>query len=150
MDGYEHSLADISKFPEESHRVESGLTIQSRCWLVKENENRGLRYELNTNCHSLALLDRKTSPNLANQRVLKIVKLKKVNDGIDVSQLLLPRCIAALTKKCRELESLSDSAKRFVNIELLAVSGRSLERDRKWTTIDQNFSVDSTFGLSLS
>jgi hypothetical protein len=149
MDGNEHSLADIGKFPEEPHRIESGLTIQSRCWLVKENEDRGLGYELDANCHSLALFDGKTRPNPANQCVLEIVELKKVDYGIDISQLLFSRCIATLTKKCRELERLSNGAECFVNIELFAVTGRSLERYRKRTAVNQNLSVDSTFGFSL-
>jgi hypothetical protein len=135
MDGNEHSLADIGKFPEEPHRIESGLTIQSRCWLVKENEDRGLGYELDA--------------NPANQCVLEIVELKKVDYGIDISQLLFSRCIATLTKKCRELERLSNGAECFVNIELFAVTGRSLERYRKRTAVNQNLSVDSTFGFSL-
>lgn len=150
MNGDKDGLADIGKFPEKSHRVERGLTVQSGSWFVEEDKDRRFRYELNANRHSLALLNGKTRPKPANQRVLEVVEFEKVDDGINVCQLLLSRCVPTLTKQSRKLESLSHGAERFVDIKLLAVSSRSLERNGKWTTIDQNLTVDSSFGFPLS
>jgi hypothetical protein len=53
-----------------------------------------------------------------------------------------------LSKKSREFESFSDSSLRQVDIDLLTVSSRSLERDRERVSIHENFTFNLSIGLS--
>ena len=72
------------------------------------------------------------------------MQFEKVNDGIDVCKLLFARRLAALTQKCGELKCFADCAVGFVNIELFAVTCRSLEGDGQWAAVDEYFTMDGS------
>ncbi len=57
---YEDSLSTIDKASHEAHNVVSRLPIKTRSWLVQKQQSR-FGYELDAQCHTLALLDAETS-----------------------------------------------------------------------------------------
>lgn len=145
MDSNKDSLADISKLAEESNGVESCLSIETRSRLIQEYQDGGFGDKFDTDSDTLALLNRQAISNTSNQSMLEIVKLKEVDNSLDVCNLLLARCVTALTKQRRELECFADGGEGFVNIELFAVAGRSLERHREGSTIDENLTTNGAF-----
>jgi hypothetical protein len=76
--------------------------------------------------------------------------LQEVDDSVHIGQFLGTRSLAALTKEGRELESLTDGGVRLVYVELLAVTGGSLERDRERAAIHHDLAINGTVGLALS
>jgi hypothetical protein len=146
----ENSLSDISQLAKELHGAECSLTIQTRSRFVKEDKNRRLRDEFDTNSDTLALLNAETSADAANESVLQVAKFQQIDDCVNVSELLLTRSLTALSEKCREFQGFANSGVWLVNIKLLAVASGSLEGDRERATIDHDLAMNCTIGLALS
>lgn len=70
------------------------------------------------------------------------MKLKKIDDGVDIGELLFVRNRARLTKESREFESLAHRGLRLVDVNLLDVAGRPLERDRESLPVDEHLPSD--------
>jgi hypothetical protein len=103
MNGDKHRLANICKLPEKAYGIEGSLSIKPRCRFVQEDEDRRFGNQLDTDSHTLALLDRKTCTNSSYQSMFQIVQLQKVDYGVYISRLLLASGIATLSKDGREL-----------------------------------------------
>lgn len=58
MDGTQDLLAGSSEFSEESNNVVGGLTIETGCRLVEEEQEIGLGGKLDTDSNSLSCFDR--------------------------------------------------------------------------------------------
>ena len=109
VDSDEDGLADVGELAEETDGVVGGLAIETGGGLVEEDEDAGLGDQLDTNGHTLALFDRETGADATDEGIGQIMKLQKINDGVDVLELLLTGNLTGLTKEGRELEGLTDS-----------------------------------------
>lgn len=58
----------------------------------------------------------------ANDGILDVMQLKEINDGVDVSKLLLVRHRSGLSKEGREFKCFADRGCRKMSIGLLAVT----------------------------
>jgi hypothetical protein len=81
--------------------------------------------------------------NGTNDSASDVAHLKKVDDGLTVSHLLLPRDFFGLTKKGRELKCLTDGSGRFVNVHLLRETGGALEGFGKRAAVNEEVAGDS-------
>lgn len=117
VDGNEHRLSGVGELAEETEDVERGLAVKTGGGLVEEEEDR-LGDKLDTDGDALALLDTETDVVLADESILDVVKLKEVDDGVDICDLLRLRNVAGLAKKGRENERLADGLCRLVNVHL--------------------------------
>lgn len=149
MNGDEDCLADVGELAKETNSLEGGLPVKTRGWLVEEDKNGWLGDELNTDGEALALFDGETRSDTTDECVLNVVQLEKIDNCVDVSKLFLLRSVAGLSEKSAELKRFSDGTQWLVNIKLLTVTCRTLERDWKLAPINHDRSVDSTVSLTL-
>lgn len=128
---------------------------------------------LDGNGDALPLLNTETNVVDSDEGVLDVGQLKKLDDLVDVGNLLLlqgrkhtasagemrsgetdhgtnPRNVGRLSKKGAELQSLSDGLVRLVQVDLGNVTGRPLERFAERSTVDLDASLDDTVILSES
>ncbi|KAI6763503.1 hypothetical protein HG531_012891 [Fusarium graminearum] len=89
--GKEKNLADSSQLSKEANSVVSRLPIKTRSRLVQEDKNARLRHKFNTNGDTLALFNAQSGTNLSNEGVGDVVKFEKVDDSVNILQLLLAR-----------------------------------------------------------
>src|SRR5690242_20058786 len=127
MNSDQDCLTNICKLPEETNSVESSLTIKTGGSFVQEDQDRGLRDELNTNSNALALLNRQTGTNTSDQCMFEIVQFQKINNSVHVRKLLFVWNLTTLAEKGRKLKSFAHGAEGLMDVELLTITGRALE-----------------------
>jgi len=103
VNGDEDGLAVGSQLPQEPNGVVRRLSVKTRSRLIKEDQDARLRDQFDANSNTLALFDAQTGADLADQGIRKIMKFQKVNDSVNILELLLARSVTALSKKGREL-----------------------------------------------
>jgi len=78
------------------------------------------------------------------------VQFQKIDNLVDVGQLLLVGNVARLTEESGELESFTDSRLGKVDIHLLTVTGSTLEGHGERVAVQEHFTTDNTFVLAGS
>jgi hypothetical protein len=137
----QHRLTGSSELLQERNDLVRALTIQPTRWLVEE-EKRRLGHQLDTDRQSLSLLDSETSAWNTDQSILDIVQLQEVDNLVDIGEFLGSTRRSRLSQECRKLQSFSNSGLGEVNVQLLAISGGTLEGDRECGSVQLYMSGD--------
>jgi hypothetical protein len=149
VDGTEDRLASSGELAEERDDHERRLAVETRSRLVEEKKRR-LGDELDADSKTLALLNTETSSRKTDNSVLEVTEFEEINDSVDILELLVVGDGAGLTKESGELEGLANSSLGKVHVELLAVAGGTLERERESLAIEENLAANLTLRLAGS
>lgn len=85
----------------------------------------------------------------SNKSIADVLQLQKLNDVVDIGNLLLVGDLSRLSQNSRENKSFLDRCGSLVDIHLFAVSGHSLEGDSLRLSVDKNRATNFTSVLPL-
>ncbi|GKT65725.1 hypothetical protein ColTof4_03509 [Colletotrichum tofieldiae] len=144
VDGAENGLSGGGQLLEEAHNVEGALAVKTGGGLVEEEEELGLGGQLDTDGHTLALLDRQAELGGSNDAVGDVLHLQQGDDLFNIRESLRDRGLVGLAEEGGEAEGLADGLGGIVEIELLSVRGATLELLSGLDAVDEDVAVNNT------
>ncbi|KAH3686738.1 hypothetical protein WICPIJ_002281 [Wickerhamomyces pijperi] len=118
-------------------------------WFIQEQQQLWLGGQFNTNGQSLSLFNVQTFTSNTNNGVSVLFHFQDLDNFLDVGILLFVGHFLWLSQVGRELQGFTDSGSGQVEILLLNITGRSLERGVSQTTVDEHITSNNTHGNTV-
>ncbi|KAI6775242.1 hypothetical protein HG530_002000 [Fusarium avenaceum] len=133
---------------------EDGLTDGGKLAKESDDENTGLGDKLDSNSDTLSLLDTQSRTNSPDQCIGKIMELEKINNCINILELLLAGNITALSKKGGKLECFADGGHAWLDpaldvVEKGTFSGGCFDGVRESSPGKDRGVADKAFGIGV-
>lgn len=146
VDRAQDGLAVVLQFLEQVQDGPRGLRVQAGGGFVQEEQELGLRGELDADGEALPLLDVEALPGDADDGVGVLGHLEQLDDLVDVRQLLLAGHVRGLAEQGAEVERLADGRRLEVEVLLLDVARLALEGLVALEAVDQHLTRDDAHG----
>jgi hypothetical protein len=144
MNSAKNSLAVLLELVQEVENSPRSLRVQSGGRFVEEQEKGWLCSQFDTDGKTLALLDVETFSRNTDDGIGIFRHFQKLDDFLNVLDLLLPRDVSRLAKDCRKGKSFADRRGGQMEILLLSVTGLALERVIARFSVNEHLSGDDT------
>jgi hypothetical protein len=122
MDGAENGLTVLLQLVQEIENSPRGLRVQSRGGFVQEEKKSRLSSQFHTDGKTLALLNVETFTGDTDDGISVFSHLQKLDNLLDVFDLLLTRDVCGLTEDGGEGEGFTDGRGGEMEILLLSVT----------------------------